>query len=88
MLAGFSSGNEKVARIVCSRPIRGRSSRRRAVWRVCRHMNASMSTRPARSAASNASTTSSGCREYGFSHRTCLPAASAVIVQRVVERVR
>ena len=45
-----------------------------------RHMNASWRTRPAASAASQATATSSGCRVYGFSHSTCLPAASAAIV--------
>ncbi len=43
-------------------------------------MNASVSTSPAPAAASNASSTSAGWREYGFSQRTCLPAASARIV--------
>ena len=43
-------------------------------------MNASMSTRPAASAASNASSTSAGMRVYGFSQRTCFPAASALSV--------
>ena len=42
-------------------------------------MNASLSRRPVRSAASNAASTSSGCRVNGFSHRTCLPASSALI---------
>ena len=40
-------------------------------------MNASISTRPARSAASKASSTCAGSRDSGFSHRTCLPASSA-----------
>ena len=40
-------------------------------------MNASISSRPARSAASNAASTSAGRRDSGFSHSTCLPASSA-----------
>ena len=44
-----------------------------------RHMNASISTRPARSAASNARSTCAGSRAIGFSHSTCLPASSARI---------
>ena len=42
-------------------------------------MNASESTRPVRSAASKAASTSAGCRESGFSHSTCLPASTARI---------
>ena len=42
-------------------------------------MNASESNRPARSAASNAASTSSGCRENGFSQSTCFPASTALI---------
>ena len=42
-------------------------------------MNASASTRPARSAASNAASACSGWRVSGFSHSTCLPASSARI---------
>ena len=40
-------------------------------------MNASISTRSARSAASKACSTSAGTRVSGFSHSTCLPASSA-----------
>jgi hypothetical protein len=40
-------------------------------------MNASISTRPERSAASNARSTSAGWRVSGFSLSTCLPASSA-----------
>ena len=40
-------------------------------------MNASMSTSPERSASPYASSTSAGPRLYGFSQRTCFPAASA-----------
>ena len=39
-------------------------------------MNASIRTRPARSAASNARSTCAGSRAIGFSHSTCLPASS------------
>ena len=42
-------------------------------------MKASLSSRPVRSAASNAVSTSSGCRVKGFSQRTCFPASSALI---------
>ena len=40
-------------------------------------MNASASTRPAASAASNARSTGSTERASGFSQSTCLPASSA-----------
>ena len=46
-----------------------------------RYMKASLSTSLARWARSKASSTSAGCREYGFSHSTCFPAARARIVQ-------
>ena len=55
------------------------SSRSRCACGWWRHMNASASTRPARSAASNAACASSGRRVSGFSHSTCLPASSARI---------
>ena len=42
-------------------------------------MNASISSRPARSAASNAASASAARRVSGFSHSTCLPASSALI---------
>ena len=42
-------------------------------------MKASDSSRPARSAASNAASISSGWRESGFSQSTCLPASTARI---------
>ena len=42
-------------------------------------MNASLRSRPVRSAASNAASTSSAWRESGFSQSTCLPASSALI---------
>ena len=51
-------------------------------------MNASISTRPARSAASKAASTSAGWRDSGFSHSTCLPASSARTRPRHVQRVR
>ena len=40
-------------------------------------MNASLSTRPALSAASKARSTSATERDIGFSQSTCLPASSA-----------
>ena len=61
-------------------PISASSERRTATCGWCRHMNPSDRTSSAASAASNASTTSAGWRVYGFSARTCLPAASACIV--------
>ncbi len=42
-------------------------------------MNASMSTRPARSAAAKARSAAAAVRASGFSHSTCLPASSARI---------
>ena len=39
-------------------------------------MNASERSFPARSAASHAAVTSSGCRVNGFSQRTCFPAST------------
>ncbi len=51
-----------------------------AVCGAWRHMNASMSTSPRRSASFQAVSASSGLRVYGFSQSTCLPAASARIV--------
>ena len=50
-----------------------------AVCGLWRYMNASVSTRPSRSATSKARSTSSGCRLSGFSQRTCFPASSARI---------
>src|SRR6202142_4597364 len=78
---GSQTRKLNVARIVWSVPTSGSSSRKRRAWGVWRHMNASMSTRPAAAAASKASATWAGCREYGFSQSTCLPAASARKVQ-------
>ena len=52
----------------------------RAIWGWWRYMNASISTSPADSARANASSTSSGRREYGFSQSTCFPASSAASV--------
>ena len=51
-------------------------------------MNASMSTSPAASAASKASSTSAGVRVYGFSQRTCLPGGERVQRPLVVHAVR
>ena len=48
----------------------------REVCGLWRYMNASLSSRPARSAASKASSTSSTERDIGFSHSTCLPAST------------
>ena len=73
--------NAKVARMTWSGPSSGTRPSIRSACGWWRHMNASWSTRPAASAASQAISTSSACRVYGFSQRTCLPAASAVIVQ-------
>ena len=61
-----------------SRP-RRRAPRSRFVCGLWRYMNASLSSGPARSAASNAASTSSGWRDSGFSQSTCLPASSALI---------
>ena len=64
-LVWSTSGKLNVALIARSRPIRpdSTSSRARAVCGLCRYMNASASTNPAASAASNASSTSAGLRE-------------------------
>ena len=51
-------------------------------------MNASLSRRPARSAASNAAATSSGWRESGFSQSTCFPASTRLDRPLAVQRVR
>ena len=64
---------------------RARGSRRACAW--WRHMNASASTSPARSAASKAASASSGRRVSGFSQSTCLPASSARIDHGHVQRV-
>ena len=76
------SGKLNVVRICRSRPIApcSTSERASAACGWCRYMNASITTRPASAAASHASSASSGRREYGFSQRTCLPAAIAFIV--------
>jgi hypothetical protein len=42
-------------------------------------MNASARTSPSRSATAKARSTSSGRRDIGFSHSTCLPASRARI---------
>jgi hypothetical protein len=69
------------ARTTRSAPIAPLSTRsfRRAVCGLCRYMNASIRSRPARSAVSNARSTSSGRRLSGFSQRTCFPASNARI---------
>jgi hypothetical protein len=46
-----------------------------------RYMNASISIRPAASAAANIASASTVVTANGFSHRTCFPAFSASIVQ-------
>ncbi len=53
----------------------------------CRHMNASESTSPSRSATSNASSTSSGCGDSGFSQSTCLPASRARMLHSTCMRI-
>jgi hypothetical protein len=73
--------NENAARTSRSSPTAPSASSERS-RRACgwwRHMNPSASTRPARSAASNAALACSGWRVSGFSHSTCLPAWSARI---------
>ena len=73
--------NENAARIIRSGPTASAAtsscSLRACAW--WRHMNASASTRPLRSAASKAASASSGRRVSGFSQSTCLPASSARI---------
>ncbi len=71
------------ARIIRTRPTAPSltSSDSRFVCGLWRYMNASISRRPARSAASNAACTSAVRRLSGFSHSTCFPALSAFTVQ-------
>ena len=81
-LSWSNSGKLNVVRISRSRPIAPCSTSERAAaacgwWR---HMNASITITPARSAASQASSASAACREYGFSTSTCLPASIAFSV--------
>ena len=59
------------------------SLRARVVWGWWRHIRPSTQRRPALSAASKQRAASAALVANGFSHRTCLPASSALTVHSV-----
>ena len=90
MFAGSSSGELKVVRISRSAPILALRDELRTAHRlrvIAGHERLG-SPSPAAAAASKACSTSAGCRGFGFSQRTCLPACERAQRPFVVYAVR